>query len=143
LSREWACSWPDLSINVVGPAAVGINSPFVETATVTNNTQSGDQLNVTWTPAAATAPYISPSILTATPMGGSTAPTLSATVSGTAASGIVTDVVAATTYAVTVAHLVCLRHARTRRHPDRDRPRHNLAGWGPWSTPVYFSDGGN
>jgi hypothetical protein len=67
-------------------------------------TESGDQLNVRWKPATATAPYISASVVTATPMGGSTAPVLTAVTPGTATRGAVPGVLASTTYAVTVAN---------------------------------------
>lgn len=66
-------------------------------------TESGDQLNVQWTPAPATAPYISASVITVTPVG-STAPVLTAVVPGATTSGAVPGVVASTAYSVTVAN---------------------------------------
>jgi Fibronectin type III domain len=177
-------------------------------------TQSGDQFNVSWTPAAATASYLTSSLITATPTGGSTAPVLTARIAGTAASGAVSGLLASTTYSVTVTNsdaggtgpasapvLVTSQPATvppsaptityywgyanirwTAPSPgnsvidqyevmatgggqtltsyvsgstlaDYLTPQpadlltvtvraHNAAGWGPWSTPVYFSDGG-
>ena len=63
--------------------------------------QVGDQLQVGWTPAAATEKLISSSTITATPVG-SSAPVLVATVAGSATSATVGPLQPATTYSVTV-----------------------------------------
>jgi hypothetical protein len=84
--------------------------------------QVGDQLNVGWTPAPATAHYLINSVITATPTGGSTAPVLTVTVSGTGTSGSVPGVVASTTYSVTVRN-------------------GEAGGQGPASAPVMFTTG--
>jgi fibronectin type III domain protein len=62
-----------------------------------------EQFQVSWTPAAATAAQITSSTVTATPVG-SSAPVLSATVSGTATSALVGPLQPATTYAITVTN---------------------------------------
>jgi hypothetical protein len=63
--------------------------------------QAGDQLQVSWTPAPPNPAVIASSTITATPVG-STAPVLSATVTGPAATGSVGPLQPATTYEVTV-----------------------------------------
>jgi hypothetical protein len=84
-------------VTVVRPAAAAA-------PTNVSATESADQLNVSWMPDPATAPYLSNSVITATPTGGSTAPVLTATVEGTATSGVINGVVGSTTYSVTVAN---------------------------------------
>ena len=63
--------------------------------------QVGDQLHVGWTLAAATARLVSSSTITATPVG-SSAPALTATVTGSATSATLGPLQPATTYSVTV-----------------------------------------
>jgi hypothetical protein len=86
-----------ISVSVVRP-------PAAAAPTGVAATEFGDQLNVSWKPAPATAAYLSSSVITATPTGGSTAPVLTAVIAGTARSGAVSGVVGSTTYSVTVAN---------------------------------------
>ena len=92
-----------VSHTAIKPVSV-VRPPAASAPTGVLATQSDDQLNVSWTPAAATAKYISESVITATPTGGSTAPVLTAVVPGTAKHGVVPGVLASTTYSVTVAN---------------------------------------
>lgn len=197
-----------MTVTVVQPAPAA--APTNLTAT-----ESGDQLNVSWAPAAATAPYISKSLITAMPIAPSTAPVLTASVTGATTSGFVPGVVASTTYSITVRNddsggigatsqpitfttvpativpgapviTYTFGYADISWNPpsagnsaideyevtatgggnaiDNILPgtatsdymspapadqltvmvrAHNAAGWGPWSSPVYFYDGGN
>jgi len=196
-----------VSVSVIPP-------PAAAAPTGLNATESGDQLNVRWTPAPATAPCLSSSQITATPVRRSSAPVLHGSTAGTATNGSVAGVVASTTYSVTVANndgggagatsqpvlittgpatirpgaptiTYAWGYADIRWNPpsagnsaideyevaasgggqtlvsyvsgstlsDYLAPQpadtlavtvraHNAAGWGPWSAPVYFSDGG-
>ena len=78
--------------------------PAAAAPTAVAATETGDQLNVSWTPAPATAPYLTNSKIIATPIGGSSAPVLTAVVSGTARRGSVPGVAGSTTYSITVAN---------------------------------------
>lgn len=81
-----------------------VRPPAAAAPTAVNASESADQLNVSWTPDSATAPYISGSVITATPTGGSTAPVLTTVVPGAATTGVINGVVGSTTYSVTVAN---------------------------------------
>jgi hypothetical protein len=201
--------------HTTGTSVSVVRPPAAAAPTGVNATESGDELNVGWTPASATAPYISNSLITATPTGGSTAPVLTAVVPGTATTATVPGVVGSTAYSITVANndgggagatsqpflftsgkaTIVPRtptityewgYAGIRWNPPSpgnsaiDRYEvtatgegnniisyvsgsatsdylypapadslavkiraHNAAGWGRWSTTVYFYDGGN
>jgi hypothetical protein len=83
------------SVTVFRPPA-----PAAPTGVTAN--QVLDQLDVSWTLAPATASYVTSSVITATPTGGSSAPVLTATVLGSATSGTVSQLQPTTTYSVTV-----------------------------------------
>ncbi len=80
-------------LTVPAPDAPGIDSA----------TQVGDQVQVTWTPGLANPAAITSSVLTAAAVG-STAPTVTATVSGSATSGTVGPLQPQTTYRITVVN---------------------------------------
>lgn len=63
--------------------------------------QTNDQFSVSWTPAPSTAALVTSSTITATPVG-SSAPVLSATVSGPLHGGLVGPLMPSTTYSITV-----------------------------------------
>jgi hypothetical protein len=204
----------DRVAHTTSASVVVVRPPAAVAPIHVKTTESGDQLNVRWRAAAATAPYISASVITATPVGGSSATVLSGYVAGVARKGIVPGVVASTTYSITVANNdgggagaisrpVLFKTRRATRRPGApiityywgyvalrwDAPSagnsvidryevlatgagqkltsfvsgstlsdylypqlsdsltvkvraHNLAGWGPWSKPVTFTDGG-
>jgi hypothetical protein len=94
-------------LNVVSHAAstsfTAIRPPAAAAPTAVRASQTGDQLNVTWTPDPATAPYIISSAITATPSNPNK-PTLSATVSGQVTSAVVPNVLGSTVYKVTVVN---------------------------------------
>ena len=92
-----------VSHTVAVPVPV-IRPPAAAGPSAVEATQSEDQLNVHWRPARSTAPYISSSAITATPVGRPSAPVLTGTVLGTARRGSVPGVLADTTYSVTVAN---------------------------------------
>jgi hypothetical protein len=214
-----AATYPvSAQLNVVSHAAVvpvTVIRPLAAAApTLVRARQSLDQLDVRWSPSKETAPYISSSLITATPVGGSTAPVLTAFTAGTAKRGLVSGLVASTTYSVTVANndgggpgatskAILIKTHRATIRPgaptityawgyadirwsapsagnsaideyevsaagggqtitsyvsgstlsDYLSPQsadsltvkvraHNAAGWGSWSAPVTFSDGG-
>jgi hypothetical protein len=87
------------SINFGGRAYLVVPVPAAPTGVTA--VQSGDQFQVTWTPSVANPAVILSSTLTATPVN-STAPVLTTTVTGSAASGVVAPLQPSTTYQVTV-----------------------------------------
>jgi hypothetical protein len=89
----------DRVYNLLNHAYLSVVPPGAPTGV--SAAQVGDQLQVSWTPAAASAAVITSSTVTATPVGG-TAPVLTVTVSGTATSALVGPAQPATTYQVTV-----------------------------------------
>ena len=76
--------------------------PVPAAPTAVSAVQSGDWLNVGWTPDPATQNYLTSSTITATPTGGSTAPVLTQVVVGLPRHGVVFGVTASTNYSITV-----------------------------------------
>jgi hypothetical protein len=85
------------------PAAATEVSAYVVVA-VDPEVPTPDQLQVAWTPAAATARFITSSTVTATPVGGSSSPVLSTTVNGAGTSTTLGPLVRGTTYSITVTN---------------------------------------
>jgi len=218
LSLTWSVApYPAATqLNLISHTAVVavsvIRPPAAAAPTGVSVSQTGAQLNVKWTPAAATAPYISSSLIQAI-VGGS--PALTALVGGTTTSGVLCCVSGSTTYSITVANndgggagalsqpilfttapasippgaptiTYAFGYADIRWNPPASEGNsvidqyevqavgggqtlisyvsgttlsdylapapadslavtaraHNAAGWGPWSAPVYFADGG-
>ena len=91
----------DQVYNSLNRAFLVVPAPLAPT--VLAAVQVGDQFQVSWTPALANPAVITSSTLTATAVG-STAPTVTTTVSGSATSGLVGPLQPETTYSITVVN---------------------------------------
>jgi len=89
----------DTIYNSSGAAYLSVPTPAVPTAVTA--TQSGDQFQVSWTPNGVNPVAVTSTTLTATPVN-STAPVLTVTVTGSAATGIIPTLQPQTTYQITV-----------------------------------------
>jgi Fibronectin type III domain len=78
--------------------------PLPAAPTALSASKVGDQLRVSWTPAAVTAQAITSSTVTLTPSGGSSAPTVTGVLGGPATAATVGPVQPQTTYLITVVN---------------------------------------